>query len=403
MTAEDGIGDPYYPADGNPGYNVSAYHVVMNYLPQHFSLSAVTTVHARASQRLTSFHLDLDGLRVEAITVDGRRATWTRSGEHELVVKPARAVRAGHPFTTRVTYRGKLHSVNDGGAPSGFIRGGAASGAGYLEGEPHGCATWFPCNDHPTDKARFSLAMTLPRRLDLVSVGDQGRTTSGSRHGDPVRTFRWRLTEPTATYMVGWYADDLTFRRSRLADGTKVISAYGPHHKGAMQRESHLPEILRVLARRWGPYPAPQAGGMFVDDFIPYELETYTRPVYSTHTSLITIVHENGHQWWGDNIAAAPVEGHLLQRVPGVVLASGSGRSTRASTSTGSTGSRSATVATSCSTASSTTWGRATSSTTRSTSRASSSSTRCATRWATPASSGRCAGSSATWAEVTCR
>ena len=303
VTAEDGIGDPYYPADGNPGYNVSAYHVVMNYLPQHFSLSAVTTVHARASQRLPSFHLDLDGLRVEGITVDGRRATWTRSGEHELVVKPGRAIRAGHPFTTRVTYRGKLHSVNDGGAPSGFIRGGDASGAGYLEGEPHGCATWFPCNDHPTDKARFSLAMTLPRRLDLVSVGDQGRTTSGSRHGDPVRTFRWRLTEPAATYMVGWYADDLTFRRSRLADGTKVISAYGPHHKRAMQRESHLPEILRVLARRWGPYPAPQAGGMFVDDFIPYELETYTRPVYSTHTSLLTIVHENGHQWWGDHIA----------------------------------------------------------------------------------------------------
>jgi aminopeptidase N len=300
---DNGIGDPYYPADGNPGYRVSAYHVDLDYFPKTFSLAATTAVHARATTRLPSFHLDLDGLRVLKITVDGHRATWTRSGKHELVITPAHPVRAGDSFLTRVTYKGRLHSVNDGGAPSGFIRGGGARGAGYLEGEPHGCATWFPCNDHPTDKARFSLAMTLPRPLKLVSVGDQGRTTSGTRNGDPVRTYRWRLSEPTATYMVGWYADTLTFERSRLADGTKVVSAYGPDHAAAKRRESHLPEILRVLSRRWGPYPAPQAGGMFVDGFIPYQLETYTRPVYSTHTSLVTIVHENGHQWWGDHIA----------------------------------------------------------------------------------------------------
>ena len=55
VASDVGIGDPYYPADGNPGYNVSAYHVVMNYLPQRFSLSAVTAVHARASQRLPSW------------------------------------------------------------------------------------------------------------------------------------------------------------------------------------------------------------------------------------------------------------------------------------------------------------------------------------------------------------
>ena len=299
----NGIGDPYYPADGNPGYNVSAYRVVLDYFPGGFRLQAVTSVRAKATDRLTSFHLDLDKLRVDAISVDGRRATWRRSGQHELVVKPARPVRAGRPFVTRVRYHGKLHHVSDGGAPSGFIRGGGSRGAGYLEGEPHGCATWFPCNDHPIDKARFSLVATVPRPLALVSVGDQGRTTAGTRHGVPVRTYRWRLSERTATYMIGWYADQLRFERSRLADGTKVISAYGPHHVGAMRREAELPEILRVLSRRWGPYPAPQAGGMFVSAPIPYELETYTRPVYSVQTNLVPIVHENGHQWWGDNIA----------------------------------------------------------------------------------------------------
>jgi aminopeptidase N len=83
----------------------------------------------------------------------------------------------------------------------------------------------------------------------------------------------------------------------------KIVTAYGPGHGAAMRREARLPEILRVLSRRWGPYPAPSAGGMFVADAIPYDLETYTRPVYSTSTNLLTIVHENGHQWWGDHIS----------------------------------------------------------------------------------------------------
>ena len=298
-----GIGDPYYPSDGNSGYDVGSYHVKLSYFPARQTIRATTVVRARATARLATYHLDLDGLTVDAVRVGGQRATWTRSGEHELVITPARPVRRGQHFTTRVTYHGKLHNVDDGGAPSGWISGGGAPGSGYLEGEPHGCATWFPCNDHPTDKATFSLTATVPRPLALVSVGAQGRTSVGTRNGRPVRTYRWRLREPTATYLVGMYIDRLTFERSRLADGTPVVTAYGPKPGRAVAREHKLPEILRVLSRRWGPYPAPQAGGIFVSAAIPYELETYTRPIYSRKTSLTTIVHENGHQWWGDNVS----------------------------------------------------------------------------------------------------
>jgi aminopeptidase N len=298
----NGIGDPYYPADGNPGYNVRRYHVRLDYFPQPESIRATTWVHAIATTRLPSFHLDLKGLHVDSVAVDDRAATWRRTGQHELVVTPARPVHKLAGFVTEVAYHGKLGYVIDGGAPSGWIPVGK-EGSGVLEGEPHGCAVWYPCNDHPIDKARWSLAATLPRPLDLVSVGEQGPTTSGTRHGVAVRTFRWRLGERTATYMTGMYIGKLTFERSTLRDGTPVVSAYGPNPGEAPERESQLPEILRVLARRWGPYPAPQAGGMFVSGFIPYELETFTRPIYSRSTGLLTIVHENGHQWWGDNVS----------------------------------------------------------------------------------------------------
>ena len=298
----NGIGDPYYPADGNPGYDVRSYHVALDYHPGTESIRATTLVRARAKTRLTSYHLDLKGLHVDGLRVNGRAATWTRTGVHELVVKPARILRPGHRIVTRVRYHGKLRYVLDGGEPSGWLPANTP-GSGFIAGEPHGCAIWYPCNDHPTDKARWSLTATVPRPLAVASVGAQGRTTAGTRHGQPVRTYRWHLDERTATYLTGMYIDKLTFRRSRLADGTRVVSAYGPNPGQAPARERKLPEILRVLSRRWGPYPAPLAGGMFISKSIPYELETYTRPIYSRFTIPITIVHENGHQWWGDNVA----------------------------------------------------------------------------------------------------
>lgn len=301
-SSQDGIGDPYYPTDGNGGYDVTSYDIAVGYHPAGHTIAGRTTVTATATEELAAFNLDLDGLVVTAVTVAGQPATWVREGEHELVITPATPVAPG-AFTVVVRYHGDLHNIDDGGAPSGFIVGGGDKDAGYLEGEPHGCATWFPCNDHPTDKATFRLAITVPRPLALVAVGVQGPTTSTTQDGAPARTFHWRMSEPIATYMVAWYADRLTFERSHLADGTPVVSAYGPGHAAAMERESRLPEIIRVLARRWGPYPAPAAGGMFVADSIPYDLETYGRPVYSTGTGLLTIVHENGHMWWGDHIA----------------------------------------------------------------------------------------------------
>jgi aminopeptidase N len=279
------------------------YHVRLRYFRPTQRISATTTVAATATARLKKFNLDLIGMKIVKITVDGVAATHRRAFAHELVITPATPVRNGDRFVTKVTYNGK-----PGVDPVDTVRSGwfdsNTPGAGFVAGEPHSCTLWYPCNDHPTDKAKFSVTATVPRPFSVISNGRQLATTTGvSPNGTPVRTFRWRLGEATATYLTTIYIDKLTFVRSRLADGTRVVSAYGPNPGSAPAREARLPEILRVLSRRWGPYPAPEAGGIFVDANVPFSLETFTRPLYFEGASLSTIAHENAHQWWGDNIS----------------------------------------------------------------------------------------------------
>ena len=300
-TESVGLGDPYYPADGNPGYNVWSYHVNLQYFRPTQRIRATTTIRAKATERLNRFNLDLVGMRVRAITVNGRDATWRRAGAHELVIRPARALPRGQRVVTKVNYHGKPGFLDDGGVPSGWFDS-RTPGAGFIAGEPHSCTLWYPCNDHPSDRARFAVTATVPRPFAVVSNGKQLRTTHGVRNGTRVRTYRWRLDEAVATYLTTFYVDKLTWQRSRLANGTQVVSAFGPNPGASPQRERKLPEILRVLSRRWGPYPAPQAGGIYVSGDVPFSLETYTRPIYSEGVGIGTIVHEQGHQWWGDNV-----------------------------------------------------------------------------------------------------
>jgi aminopeptidase N len=299
----DGIGDPYYPDDGNRGYDVHHYRVDLDYVPDRQAISATTTVVSRSDSRLNAFDLDLLGMTVTAVTIDGRPADFERVPPHELVITPDRAIAAGSRFVTRVSYHGPLGADLGDQVDSGWFDA-DTPGGGFIAGEPHSCTIWYPCNDHPTDKATFELRATVPRPFSVVSNGVELPTTSTTRpDGTRVRTFHWRLDAPTATYLTTIYIDKLRIDRSTLADGTPVISAYGPHPGSAPTREANLPEILAMLSDYWGPYPAPQAGGIFVNGDIDFSLETYTRPIYTEGVDVSTIVHENAHQWWGDNVS----------------------------------------------------------------------------------------------------
>ena len=174
-----GIGDPYFPLDGNGGYDVDHYGLEVAYDPRTDVLTGTATISALATQNLSSFNLDFDGLTVRSIRVDGRPADWSRDGD-ELTVTPRRGIGDGGTFTAVVSYDGVPQTLPDG---SGFFH--TDDGALVL-GQPHVADTWFPVNDHPIDKASYTIAITVPEGLEAVSNGslESERTPEGADHLD---------------------------------------------------------------------------------------------------------------------------------------------------------------------------------------------------------------------------
>ena len=61
-----GVGDPYFPLDGNGGYDVRHYGLAITYTPATDVLAGVATITARATQDLSAFNLDFDGLTLRS-------------------------------------------------------------------------------------------------------------------------------------------------------------------------------------------------------------------------------------------------------------------------------------------------------------------------------------------------
>src|SRR5690606_21201781 len=93
-----GVGDPYFPDAGNGGYDVARYVLDLAWTPGSDGsgrIEGTTRVEATATQPLARFHLDLAGLDVAEVTVDGEPATVAREGERELVITPATPIDDG--------------------------------------------------------------------------------------------------------------------------------------------------------------------------------------------------------------------------------------------------------------------------------------------------------------------
>lgn len=291
-----GAGDPYFPLAGNGGYDVRTYGLDLAYSPATKRLDGTAVIVATATRTLSRFDLDLRGMTVRAVTVDGRRARFTRSGQ-ELVVTPARPLRARAPFLVTVSYGGVPAVVTD---PDGSIEGWVTTDDGaFVVNEPQGAPGWFPVNDVPTDKATYTVRMTVP--AGLTAVGN-GRLLAESTRGGRT-TFVWHEGRPMASYLSTITLGRFDVHETR-AGRIPVYVALDPREAAAAKPVTdRIPEIVAWEQSVFGPYPFETVGAI-VDRApeVGYALESQTKPNFDSAPDVSTLVHELAHQWYGDSV-----------------------------------------------------------------------------------------------------
>jgi aminopeptidase N len=300
------VGDPLIRGAGNGGYDVTHYDLAFDATDPSGSLVATTTVDANATQALSRFDLDLTGFTVDGVTVDDRPATFVRFGR-ELVVTPGHDIPDHRRFTTVVRYRGVPEPVNDPTSPGdiGWLR--APSGS-YVVNEPDGARGVFPSNDHPSDKAEFTIHVTAPSDETVVANGVE---TSAQPIGvNTVHTFETRA--PMATYLLQIAIGQYRVRTATAADGLPLRSAAPANTSVDLAAvNARTAEQIAFFQQLFGPYPFADAGVLIADTPPDFALETQTMPIFPASWFASdagpagpdsATSHELAHQWFGDDV-----------------------------------------------------------------------------------------------------
>ncbi|HUQ54826.1 M1 family metallopeptidase [Lentzea sp.] len=283
--------DPYYPADGNGGYDVADYAVDLSYDPAARFLNAKAVVTATTTQRLSRFNLDLRGLTVTSVKVDRVPASFVRRGEHELVVTPATTLATDTSFTVEVVYCGRPQPEYTPRGATGWRT--TWSGGAVAAGAPHSASTWFPVNDTSADRATFHLDADVPAGWTVVSTGVRKSIHKGLQS--------WVEDTPITPSATMIAIDRFTVRESTLPAGTAVVDAFATGAGTALAR--NLPAVMDFLTGKLGPYPLPSTGGVYLPDRLAYSHPSQGRPVHGGAAGQAALVQALASQWWGNQLA----------------------------------------------------------------------------------------------------
>lgn len=302
-SALDSIGDPLLPGAGNSGYDVQHYALdIVVTSVEEGTLTATAVIDLIPTQDLDVFYFDFSPLTVHSLTVNDEPAEFTyKSGE--LAVVPASRLLNAQAAVVVVTYSGDPTRVlNPLIGPGGWTD----SGDGlYVAGEPRSAASFFPVNEHPRDKATYSIRVTVPQPYGVVSNGLlQSRTDERD-----TSTFHWEMAQPMASYLITLGINEYDVIE-QVGPGDLPITIYVPVGASARVRQpfERQPEMIAFFSEVFGPYPFDSFGGLVVDNpGMGYALETQSIPIYGIgmieYGGELVVAHELAHQWFGNSVS----------------------------------------------------------------------------------------------------
>jgi aminopeptidase N len=297
-------GDPYLPRSGNGGYRVIRYGLDLDYRVRTNRFDGSATITAEATQALSRFSLDLAGLEVSRVTVEGVKAAKFSQSPGKLVITPATALANGQRFTVVVRYGGQPRPVASEWGQVGWEE---LEDGVLVAGQPCGAPSWFPCDDSPSAKAHYVIGIACDAPYRAVANGQLLSKTVRSNR----TVWVYETDEPMAPYLatvqIGRYDQrtlaaapvrQLLLHPHNLATATSIDFANQPR---MMDRFEHL----------FGPYPFPDYTVVVTDDELEIPLEAHGMAVFGRNhitgsgASERFIAHELAHQWFGNSVTAA--------------------------------------------------------------------------------------------------
>lgn len=272
----------------------------------YVDLTMVTKVN-----NLPQYVLDLQGLTVDSVFVDGQSTTFTHAS-NKLAIPCTAAL--GDTAIIRVYYHGA--PIRDSQIGGFYYVGQYCYNIGVAFAyQPHTFGRcWIPCLDFFTDKSTYT--MHIRTEAGKMAVCD-GMLTDSVTLADGSRIWTWVLEQPIPVYLasvaVGNYMLYEDVYHGIEADIPIHIYAQPSSFNNVAGSFANLKEVLQMYEQKFGPYRWPRVG--YVDvNYNSGAMEhatniAYPHSAFTGNAMYETLyAHELFHLWFGDLITCNRAE-----------------------------------------------------------------------------------------------
>jgi aminopeptidase N len=273
----------------------------------------------------------LEPLRINAITAAGKdgsdisfkpeaqNGVYIIKGDFESIIQD-------NQFSLKISYEGIPQIAARPPWDGGLVRSRDTNGNPWLAMacQGIGASVWFPCKDFQGDEPDkgMQLSMVVPADLQMISNGRC--LPNNERRSDGNLRWTWVVTNPINNYDITFYIGDYVHWADTLQGVKGPLSLdYYVLRQNETKAKKHFKVVkpmLQCFEAKLGAYPFYEDGYKLVD--APYlGMEHQSAVAYGNGYLLgykgtdrsksgigllfdFIIVHESGHEWFGNNITS---------------------------------------------------------------------------------------------------
>jgi aminopeptidase N len=294
------------------------YHLDVRVDPEKKFLSGKNTIRFRMLEDDTRIQLDLHGaLKVDKILLGDAELKYERDSGAVFVDFP-KTLSKGRTYEIDFYYSGNpVESWRFGGItfrkdPSGHPWVNTAC-------EGQGASVWWPNKDQWRDEVEsMEISVSIPNGLVDAS---NGKFVGKTDLGDGYTRWDWRVQYPINNYDVSLNIGNYEHFADRLGDLTLDFYALPENLEKAKKQFAQAKGMIEAYQHYFGEYPFLKDGYKLIE--APYSgMEHQSAVTYGNHFANgylerdwtgvgisprfdFIIIHESGHEWFGNSVTAA--------------------------------------------------------------------------------------------------
>lgn len=312
-------------------WNVQEYYLYLTFDTTNKSISGMNIMTIRSSDVATdSMQIDLQQpMILDSAVYKKQKLKIAREGDIYWVISDYSKWSVEELHEVTLYYHGKPQEAKLPPWKGGFIWTKDSTGKPWISVacQGLGASSWWPCKDYQGDEPDNGMTLNLFVPFELITISNGKFSARQDTPDSTASLWVWKVQNPintyNATFYIGNYAgwpDTMTGENGVLNLGFFPLKH---NEEKAKKQFAITKEMIKCFEYWMGPYPFYEDGYKLVES--PYlGMEHQSAIAYGNEYKMgykgtdrsgtgygllfdFIIVHESGHEWFGNNITAEDV------------------------------------------------------------------------------------------------